>query len=123
LELSLGAGDLIENLKGSFGSVLAFGDKHGAGAKVEVRLFDIVPTFGAVAIDRDEADGTLFIELNCYSSSGDQCPGFKLENKPNGLFYTYDRQITALWKQALPAASVADTPPANAVSVYPGNAA
>jgi hypothetical protein len=100
LDASLGAGDLIENLKGAVGAVLDFAEKHAAGGKVEVRRFDIVPTFGAVAIDRNEGDGSLFIELNCYSSSRDQCPGFKLEKRPNGLFYTYDRQITALWQNA-----------------------
>jgi hypothetical protein len=71
-----------------------------SAGKTEVRVYDIVPTFGAVAVDRAEADGRLFVELNCYSSSGDQCPGFKLEKKPNGLFYTYDRQITSLWNAA-----------------------
>jgi hypothetical protein len=101
LNASLSAGDLINNLQGSFNTVLRFAAKHGTGGKVEVRLFDIVPTFGAVAIDRGEGDGRLFIELNCYSSSGDQCPGLKLDKKPNGLFYTYDRQITALWENSV----------------------
>jgi hypothetical protein len=100
LDASLGAGDLIDNLKGAVSAVLAFAAKHAANGKVEVRLFDIVPTFGAIAIDRGEGDGSLFVELNCYASSGDQCPGFKLEKKPNGLFYTYDRQITSLWENA-----------------------
>jgi hypothetical protein len=100
LNASLGAEDLIDSLKGSFSSILAFAAKHAPDGKVEVRVFDIIPTFGAIAIDRGEGDGSLFIELNCYFSSGDQCPGFKLERKPNGLFYTYDRQITSLWNNA-----------------------
>jgi hypothetical protein len=100
LDASLGAGDLIENLKVSFGAVLSFAAKYADSGNVEVRLFDIVPTFGAVAIDRGEGHGSLFIELNCYASSGDQCPGFKLEKRPNGLFYNYDRQIMSLWTDA-----------------------
>jgi hypothetical protein len=100
LNASLSGGDLIDILKGSFTAVLAFAAHHSAGGKVEVRLYDVVPTFGVVAVDRAEADGRLFVELNCYSSSGDQCPGFSLEKKPNGLFYNYDRQITALWNAA-----------------------
>jgi hypothetical protein len=73
---------------------------------VEVKLYDVVPTFGAVAIDRNEPDGRLYIELNCYASSGDQCPGFKLRSQPGGLFHTYNRQITELWHAAkIPAAA------------------
>jgi hypothetical protein len=104
LDASLGAGELVSSLSGSFSAVQAFAQRHAASGKVAVRVFDIVPTFGAVAVDRGEADGRLFVELNCYASSGDQCPGFKLERKQNGLFYTYDRQITALWSNAKPIA-------------------
>jgi hypothetical protein len=97
---SLSAGDLTDNLTGAFNTALAFTAKHRSSGKVALRLFDVVPTFGSIAIDRGEGDGFLLIELNCYSSAGDQCPGFKLEKKPNGLFYNYDRQITALWQNA-----------------------
>jgi hypothetical protein len=100
LNASLSAGDLIDNLAGAFKSVLAFSAKHAPTGKVDLRLFDVVPTFGCIAIDRDDGDGFLLVELNCYSSSGDQCPGFKLERKPNGLFYNYNRQITMLWESA-----------------------
>jgi hypothetical protein len=103
LNASLGKGDLVDNLKGSFNAVLAFAATPCPDGKVEIRLFNVVPTFGAVAVDRHEGNGRLFVELNCYSSSGDQCPGFKLEKKPNSLFYTYDRQITSLWNDAEPA--------------------
>ena len=115
LNASLSGGDLTDNLSGAFNTVLAFATKHRTSGKVTLRLFDIVPTFGSIAIDRDEGDGFLLIELNCYSSPGDQCPGFKLEKKPNGLFYNYDRQITALWQNAAafdqePAAADAPAP-------------
>jgi hypothetical protein len=110
---SLSAGDLVDNLTGAFNTVLAFTAKHHSSGKVALRLFNVVPTFGSIAIDRGEGDGFLLIELNCYSSAGDQCPGFKLEKKPNGLFYNYDRQITALWQNATdfePAAGTAPVP-------------
>lgn len=100
LNASLSAGDLTDNLSGAFKSVLAFVTKHAPTGNVSLRLFDVVPTFGCIGIDRDDGDGFMLIELNCYSSSGDQCPGFKLEKKPNGLFYNYNRQITALWESA-----------------------
>ena len=89
--------------------MLNFASKHAATGRVEVRLFDVVPTFGVIAIDRSEGDGTLFVELNCYSSSGDQCPGFKLEKRPNSLFYSYDRQITALWRDSKSPPAPAET--------------
>jgi hypothetical protein len=97
---SLSAGDLVDNLTGAYNTVLAFTAKHRSSGKVALRLFDVVPTFGSIAVDRGEGHGFLLIELNCYSSAGDQCPGFRLEKKPNGLFYNYDRQITALWQNA-----------------------
>jgi len=113
LNESLSAGDLTDNLAGSFKTVLAFASKYASTGKVALRLFDIIPTFGCIAIDRSDGDGFLLIELNCYSSSGDQCPGFKLEKKPNGLFYSYNRQITSLWESATavdqPATSTPDS--------------
>jgi hypothetical protein len=72
---SLSAGDLTDNLAGAFNTVLAFTAKHRSSGKVALRLFDVVPTFGSIAIDRGEGHGFLLIELNCYSSAGDQCPG------------------------------------------------
>jgi hypothetical protein len=100
LERSLGMGDSIEDLKRAFKRVLAFAKQYAQTGKVEVRLFDAIPTFGAVAIDRDENRGFLIVELNCYSSPGEECPSLRLEKKPGGLFHIYDRQITNLWNAA-----------------------
>jgi hypothetical protein len=101
LNSSLSSSDnLISVLKGSFSEVLHFAQRHSRTGLVEARLYDIVPTFGAVAIDRNESDGHLYIELNCYASSGEQCPGFKLRRQPGGLFYNYNRQINELWEAA-----------------------
>jgi hypothetical protein len=109
LEASLGKGDLIDNLRGSFGSALAMDRKCKTPGCFELRLFDVVPTFGAIAIDRTEANGRIYVELNCFRSPGDQCPGFELAKLPSGLFHNYNRQITDLWQAARPAQS-ADAP-------------
>ena len=100
LEDSLGKGDLIDNLRGSFGSAVALEQKAQRPGSIEVRLYDVVPTFGAVAIDRENSDGRLFVELNCFRSSGDQCPGLELRKVPGGIFHNYNRQITTLWDSA-----------------------
>lgn len=100
LEASLGKGDLIQNLTGSFASAMLFEQDHRPGRSFELRLFGVVPTFGAIAVDRSEGDGRIYVELNCFGSSGDQCPGFALDKRPGGLFHTYDRQISALWMSA-----------------------
>jgi hypothetical protein len=102
LASSLTGGTLPPDLNTAYKTVSDFVKKHSGNDRVALRLFDIIPTFGCIAFDRGDGKGFLLIELNCYSSSGDQCPGFKLEKRPNGLFYNYDRQITALWNSATP---------------------
>jgi hypothetical protein len=117
LEASLGKGDLIANLTGSFGSAISFLRTDETHRKFELRVFDVVPTFGAVAVDRAEGDGRIFLELNCFHSSGDQCPGFALEKRAGGLFYTYDRQIAELWRGATPIERAAVKDPAKSTGV------
>lgn len=97
LEQSLGDGKLVKNLKGPFDAVLSFANEHAKTGKVEARLFDLIPTFGAVGIDRHQEDGCLIIELNCYSLPGEECPSLKLQKKPGGLYHTYNQQITQMW--------------------------
>jgi hypothetical protein len=95
-----GGGKLPEDLNEAFETVSAFSAEHEPSGKVDFRTYNIIPTFGCIAFDRADGNGFLLIELNCYLSSGDQCPGFKLEKRPKGLFYNYNRQIDELWKRA-----------------------
>jgi Domain of unknown function (DUF5919) len=103
LEHSLGTGYLINDLKSAFDAVLRFAAKYPNA--VELRKFHIVPPFGAIAIDRDQHDGFLIVELYCYNSLGFECPGMRLEKKAGGLFSAYDRQITDLLTHFKPASN------------------
>src|ERR1700738_2293543 len=105
LDRSLAPDELVPDLKRSFKRVVDFANEYAQTGKVEAHIFNVIPTFGAVAIDREEDNGFLIVELNCYSSPGEECPSLRLEKKPGGLFHTYDRQITQLWKNSSPVAA------------------
>jgi hypothetical protein len=101
LDQTLGEPNLADTLKPSLSAVRTFAKDH-KDKKVEVRLLEFVPTFGAIAVNRTKDDSTLIIELNSYGLPGEDCPSLWLQKKPGGLYDTYNEQITKLWNAATP---------------------
>ena len=61
--------------------------------RFSVRLYDFVPTFGMIALDRNQAVGRIIVELNGVGVEGAVCPGFELVRISDGWFDFFSSQI------------------------------
>jgi hypothetical protein len=126
---SRNANALDESLGNSNGSLIRFLEAQqayfvgfmklladeGLGDRFEVRTYDPVPTFGALAVDPSTPDGFLIVELYGFGVEGAVCPGMELIPKGSHWHAFYERQLKELWRGArpLPAASARPAEPAS----------
>ena len=75
---------------------------EGLGDRFEVRTYDPVPTFGALAVDPSAPDGFLIVELYGFGVEGAVCPGMELIPKGSHWHSFYERQLKELWRGAQP---------------------
>src|ERR1051326_421054 len=80
LDLSLGHGteSLINFLRAQRNYFIEFAgllEKEGLAHGLQVKTYDLVPTFGALAVDGKEPDGFLVVELYGVGVEGSVCPG------------------------------------------------
>jgi hypothetical protein len=67
-----------------------------AESNFQVRLYDSVPTFGALQLDPAQPGGRMIIEFYGHRVEGAVCPGAEVTE--GSSWYTfYDRQMAALW--------------------------
>jgi len=83
---------------------------QGLDKQFQVKTYDAVPTFGALAVDRSSPEGCLIVELYGAGVEGSVCPGMELIPKGSAWYAFYDRQITELWRDAQPLVSAAGAP-------------
>lgn len=105
--LGYGNGSLIKFLGAQqayfieFMKVLA---DEGLDGRFQVRTYEAVPTFGALAVDSGVPEGYLIVELYGAHVEGSVCPGIELVPRESAWYAFYDRQIAELWKVGQPLA-------------------
>jgi len=105
--LGYGNGSLIKFLGAQqayfieFMKVLA---DEGLDGRFQVRTYEAVPTFGALAVDSSVPEGYLIVELYGAHVEGSVCPGIELVPRESAWYAFYDRQIAELWKVGQPLA-------------------
>lgn len=116
--LGYGSGTLINFLHAQQSYFVEFMNTIEAEAlsdKVEVRMYDVVPTFGALVVDRSGPAGYLIVELYGRRVEGSVCPGMELIPQGSDWYLFYDRQIAELWRTGkplvLPAKSMPEAAP------------
>jgi hypothetical protein len=77
-------------------------DAEGLKGKFAVRVYDAVPTFGGLAVDRSMPTGSLIVELYGTHVEGSVCPGMELLPGNSDWYAFYDRQIVQLWETSPP---------------------
>jgi hypothetical protein len=102
LDQSLGDGDgslltFLRAQRGYFDDFLSRLTSYGiAESSFQVRLYDSVPTFGALQLDSTLPGGRMIVEFYGHRAEGAVCPGVEITE--GSSWYTfYDRQMTALW--------------------------
>ncbi len=111
LDASLGRGNqsLVSFLQAQQKYFVDFLDaltKDGVSAdRFQVRLYDVIPTFGALHIDPSQPDGRLIVELFGHGVEGTVCPGLELVARNSPWFAFYNRQIEELWQNGRPLTS------------------
>ena|ERR1700688_4534181 len=102
LDQSLGDGDsslltFLRAQRSYFDDFLSKLHSYGiAESNFQVRLYDSIPTFGALQLDRALPGGRMVIEFYGHRVEGAVCPGAEVTE--GSSWYTfYDRQMTALW--------------------------
>lgn len=111
--LGYGNGSLIKFLIAQQGYFIEFINAlidEGLAARFEVRKYDAVPTFGALAVDRSLSDGYLIVELFGAHVEGSVCPGLELVPKESAWYAFYERQMSELWRTARPLVTGKDDP-------------
>jgi hypothetical protein len=107
--LGYGNGSLVAFLHAQqnyFVEFLTLLEKEGVlKERFEVRVYDVVPTFGALHLDPKSARGRLIIELFGHRVEGAICPGVELMNLGSGWYTFYERQISELWDASPPLAA------------------
>jgi hypothetical protein len=72
----------------------------GKTGSLELRLLPYVPSFGIIAIDPNEADGVIYVEIYRHKSLEENAV-FKLEREHDQRWYDYFfRQYAVLWESA-----------------------
>jgi uncharacterized protein DUF5919 len=103
--LGYGNGSLIRFLEAQqayFADFMKLLADEGLGDRFELRTYDPVPTFGALAVDPSAPDGFLIVELYGCGVEGAVCPGMELVPKGSYWHAFYDRQLNELWRGAQP---------------------
>jgi uncharacterized protein DUF5919 len=119
LEQSLGPTNVANSLQAKIGRWLKFlrdlkSEFPHLADKIQIRTYDVIPTFGAILIDND----IMVIELFGHQESGLGCPGLEVvssvrprgiegngglnKEKSSELYLFYHRQICELWKTGQP---------------------
>lgn len=75
---------------------------EGLEGRLQVKTYDAVPTFGAIALDRSAPEGYLIVELYGAQVEGAICPGMELVPKGSAWYAFYDRQISEFWRVGRP---------------------
>jgi hypothetical protein len=107
---SLGTqGGLVEYIALSSNNLRAFEKElrdEGIGPeRFEVRVFDIVPTFGLIGIDVAEHRGRVFVEWNAVDADGDECPGLELQQSRGTPYEFFTVRVEKIWAAARPLTS------------------
>lgn len=120
LDESLGNGNgslirFLEAQQAYFAGFMKLLADEGLGDRFEVRSYDPVPTFGALAVDPATPDGFLIVELYGFGVEGAVCPGMELIPKGSHWHSFYERQLKELWRgaQPLPAGAARPAEPAS----------
>jgi len=102
-----GNGSLIKFLGAQQGYFIEFMKAltdEGLDGRFQVRTYEAVPTFGALAVDSSVPEGYLIVELYGAHVEGSVCPGIELVPRESAWYAFYDRQIAELWKVGQPLA-------------------
>ena len=105
--LGYGNGSLIKFLGAQQGYFVEFMKAlavEGLDGRFQVRTYEAVPTFGALAVDSSVPEGYLIVELYGAHVEGSVCPGIELVPRESAWYAFYDRQIAELWKVGQPLA-------------------
>jgi len=105
--LGYGNGSLIKFLGAQQGYFIEFMKAltdEGLDGRFQVRTYEAVPTFGALAVDSSVPEGYLIVELYGAHVEGSVCPGIELVPRESAWYAFYDRQIAELWKVGQPLA-------------------
>jgi len=115
LDESLGYanGSLIRFLEAQhayFADFLQLLADEGIADRMELRTYDTIPTFGALAVDPADATGFLIVELYGYGVEGAVCPGMELIPRGSHWHSFYERQLLELWQKAKPMRATRTSP-------------
>lgn len=106
LEKSLGQNGQLLGFMGSqrnyFTAFIEEAKRQKLAEALEVRLYDLVPAWGLIAIDRDIPDGLMKIEVYGTKIEGSQCPGFVVANEYDGWYRFFSDQFQTIWDTAKP---------------------
>ena len=105
--LGYGNGSLIKFLGAQQGYFVEFMKAladEGLDGRFQVRTYEAVPTFGALAVDSSVPEGYLIVELYGAHVEGSVCPRIELVPRESAWYAFYDRQIAELWKVGQPLA-------------------
>jgi hypothetical protein len=70
--------------------------------RLEVRVMDVVPTFGLIEIDPGLRQHRMLVEVNGYRAEGALCPGFELADRADGWCGFFRDRALELWDNAKP---------------------
>jgi hypothetical protein len=104
LDESLGYGtdSLINFLRAQQNYFIEFAkslNEQQLGGRLQVKTYDLVPTFGAIAVDPNESGGCLIVEFYGAAVEGSVCPGVEIIGKSGAWHDFYNRQMEELWRK------------------------
>ena|ERR1051325_280292 len=92
------------HLKDSLAYLVHLAEEDGLDStgKLQVKLYDFVPTLGLIMVDGDETYGKIRVELLPYKSQVVDRPSFELVRAQHGtdLYSLFKSQYDLLWREA-----------------------
>lgn len=105
LSLGYGNGNLLDFIRSQARFVLDFQKRLitlGLADRFEARVYDVVPTFGMIELDRGQKTCRLVVELYGYNAEGSVCPGFSLIDADEGWSSFFRERADHIWKNSKP---------------------